>query len=60
MDALHVIFIAYEMTIEQENPVTKEAVFKASKKAKKQNKKKTKPNYNCNDESNEDEEMKTS
>jgi hypothetical protein len=35
MDVLHVIFIAYEMRTEQENPDTKEAIFKASKNSKK-------------------------
>jgi hypothetical protein len=42
MDKLHGIFISYEMRIEQENSVTKEATFKESKKMKKQNKKKSK------------------
>jgi tellurite resistance protein len=39
MDELHGIFTAYEMRTEQENPVTKEATFKASKKTKKKHKK---------------------
>jgi hypothetical protein len=39
MDELHGIFIAYEMRTEQENLVTKEATFKASKKSKKKGKK---------------------
>jgi hypothetical protein len=39
MDDIHGIFIAYEMRIEQENPVTKEEKFKSSKKKnKKRNK----------------------
>jgi hypothetical protein len=57
MDELHGIFTAYEMRIEQENPVTKEATFKASKKTKKKNKKKSKPDCSCNDDSEEDEEV---
>jgi hypothetical protein len=39
MDELHGILTAYEMRIEQENPVTKEATFKASKKTKKKRRK---------------------
>jgi hypothetical protein len=35
MDELHGIFTTYEMGIEQDNPVTKEETFKASKKTKK-------------------------
>jgi hypothetical protein len=42
MDELHGIFTAYEMRTEQENPVTKEATFKASKKSKKKGKQKEK------------------
>jgi hypothetical protein len=57
MDELHGIFTAYEMRIEQENPVMKEAMFKASKKTKKKNKKKSKPDCSCNDDSEEDEEV---
>jgi hypothetical protein len=38
MDELHEIFTSYEMRIEQENPVTKEATFKETKKMKKKNK----------------------
>jgi hypothetical protein len=34
MDDLHGILIAYEMRIEKEKPVWKEAIFKASKKRK--------------------------
>jgi hypothetical protein len=36
MDEIHRIFMTYKMRIEQENPVTKEATFKASKKKKKE------------------------
>jgi hypothetical protein len=57
MDELHGIFIAYEMRTEQENPVTKEATFKASKKTKKKRKKNPKSECSCNDDSEEDEEM---
>jgi hypothetical protein len=35
MDELHGIFTAYEMRTVQENPSTKEATFKASKRTKK-------------------------
>ena len=38
MDKLHGIFTAYEMRIEQENLIKKEATFKASKKTKKKHK----------------------
>ena len=38
MDELHGIFTTYEMRVEQENSVMKEASFKASKKKKKQRK----------------------
>jgi hypothetical protein len=38
MDELHGIFTAYEMRTEQENPDTKEAAFKTSKKSKKKEK----------------------
>jgi hypothetical protein len=51
MDELHGIFTAYEMRIEQDNPVTKEATFKASKKEKKQRNPKSKPYSTCNDDS---------
>jgi hypothetical protein len=57
MDELHGIFTAYEMRIKQENPVMKEATFKASKKTKKQNKKKSKPNCSCSNDSKEYEEV---
>ena len=36
MDELHGIFTAYEVRIEQENPIMKEATLKESKKTKKQ------------------------
>jgi hypothetical protein len=39
------------MRIEQENPVTKEATFKASKKIKKKYKQKDKSYCSCNDDS---------
>jgi effector-binding domain-containing protein len=57
MDELHGIFTTYEMRTEKENPVTKEATFKASKKTNKKNKKKSKPGCSCSDHSDEDEEM---
>jgi hypothetical protein len=57
MDELHGILTTYEMRIEKENQVTKEATFKASKKSKKKNKKKSKSDCSCNDDSEEDEEM---
>jgi hypothetical protein len=57
MDELHGILTAYEMRTEQENPVTKEATFKASKKTKKKRKKNPKSDCSCNDDSEEDEEM---
>jgi hypothetical protein len=38
MKELQGIFTSYEMGIEKENPIMKEATFKASKKTKKQNK----------------------
>ena len=55
MDELHGIFTAYEMRIEQYNPIKKEATFKESKKTKNQNKPNSKPDSRCNDESEEDE-----
>jgi hypothetical protein len=57
MDELHGIFTAYEMRIEQDNPVMKEETFKESKKTKKKNKPKSKPDSSCNDDSEEDEEV---
>jgi hypothetical protein len=43
---LHGILIAYEMRTEKENPITKEAMFKASNNTKK-NKQKTKSKTSC-------------
>jgi hypothetical protein len=57
MDELHGIFTAYEMRTEQENLVTKEATFKASKKTKKKSKQNPKSECSCSDDSEEDEEM---
>jgi hypothetical protein len=57
MDEIHGIFTAYEMIIEQENLVTKEASFKESKKTKKKNKKNSKPSCSCSDDSDKGEEM---
>jgi hypothetical protein len=45
------------MRIEQDNLVTKEVAFKASKKIKKKNKPKSKPGSSCNDDSKEYEEV---
>ena len=42
MDEIHGIFTAYEIRIEQENPITKEENFKAFKKTKNKNKKNSK------------------
>jgi hypothetical protein len=65
MDELHGILTAYEMRIEQDNLVTKEETFKASKKTKKRNKKQPKSVHkqepksdsNNNDDSEDDEEI---
>jgi hypothetical protein len=65
MDELHGILTAYEMRTEQDNLVTKEVAFKASKKTKKSNKQQSKSVHkknpksecSCNDDSEEDEEM---
>jgi hypothetical protein len=57
MDAINGIFISYGIRIEQENIVTKEAMFKLSKKMKKKNKKKLKPDCNYNNDLEEDEEV---
>jgi hypothetical protein len=57
MDELHGIFTAYEMRTEQENPVTKEATFKASKKSKKKGKQKEKSDSSNSDISEDDEEV---
>jgi hypothetical protein len=57
MDALHEIFTAREMRTKQENPSTKEASFKASKRTKKKKNHDSKTNCSCSDDSYEDEEM---
>jgi hypothetical protein len=57
MYELHVSFTTYEMRIEQENTVMKEATFKASKKTNKKNKKNSKPDCSCSDDSEEYEEV---
>jgi hypothetical protein len=57
MDELHGILTAYEMRTEKDNPVTKEATFKASKKTKKKDKQNPKSDCSCNDDSEEDEEV---
>jgi uncharacterized coiled-coil protein SlyX len=57
MDELHGILTAYEMRIEQDNPVMKEATFKASKKTKKKDKQNPKSDCSCSDDSEEDEEV---
>jgi hypothetical protein len=54
MDELHGIFTAYKMRTELENPVTKEATLKESKKTKNKIKQNSKPSYNCSDDSDED------
>jgi hypothetical protein len=57
MDELHGIFTAYEMRTKQENPITKEATFKASKKSNQKGKKKAKSYSNNSDISEDDEEV---
>jgi hypothetical protein len=57
MDELHGTLIAYEMRTEKDNPVTKEATFKASKKTNKKNKQKEKLDSSSNDISEDDEEV---
>jgi hypothetical protein len=57
MDELYEIFTAYEMRIKQENPITKEATFKAYKKTKKQKKQNSKLYCSCNNDSEEDGEV---
>jgi hypothetical protein len=57
MDRVHGIFTTYEMRTKQENPVTKEATFKASKKKKNKKKKNSKLGCSCSDDLDEDEEM---
>jgi hypothetical protein len=49
MDELHGTLIAYEMITEQDNSVTKEATFKASKKTKKKRSKKAKSDNSSSD-----------
>jgi hypothetical protein len=49
MDEIHGIFIAYEMIDEHENPVTKEASFKETKKTKKKGKQQENLDSNNND-----------
>jgi hypothetical protein len=57
MDELHGIFMAYEMRTEQENLVTKEESFKASKKSKKKGKQEVNLDNNNSDISKDDEEV---
>jgi hypothetical protein len=57
MDELHGIFTTYEIRIEQENPITKEALFKEFNKIKKKNKQNSKPYCRYNDDLEEDEEV---
>ena len=54
MDELHGILTMYDMRIDQDNPVTKEATFKESKKTKNKDKQNPKSVYSCNDDSEED------
>ena len=54
---IHGIFTSYEMRTKQENPVTKEATFKASNKTKNKHKQNSKPCCNCSHDSGEDAEM---
>jgi hypothetical protein len=57
MDMLHGIFTFYEMRIEEENRVMKEAKFKSSINMKKKNKQKSKLDCNYNNDSKENEEV---
>jgi hypothetical protein len=57
MNALHGILTSYEMRVENDNPVTNEATFKASKKMNKKYKQNPNLDCSCNDDSKEDEEM---
>jgi hypothetical protein len=57
MDEFHGILIAYDMRIEQDNPMTKEETFKASKKTKNKYEQNPKLDCSCNDDSEEDEEV---
>jgi hypothetical protein len=57
MDELHRILTTYEMRIDQDNPIKKEATFKASKKTKKKDKQKPKSDCSCSDDSEEYEDV---
>jgi hypothetical protein len=65
MDKLHGLLTAYEMRIEQDNLVTKEAAFKASNKTNKSNKQQSKSirkqdpksDSSSNDDLEDDEEI---
>jgi hypothetical protein len=57
MDELHGILTAYDMRTEQDNPMTKEATFKVSKKTKNKYKQNPKLDCSCNDDLEEDEEV---
>jgi hypothetical protein len=57
MDELHGTLTTYEMRTEQDNLVTKEATFKASKKTKKKDKQKEKSDSSNSDISEDDEEV---
>jgi hypothetical protein len=57
MNELHGIFTTYEMRTEQENPVTKDAAIKTSKKSKQKGKQNPKEDSNNNDISKDDEEV---
>jgi hypothetical protein len=57
MHMINGIFISYEMRMEQENLVTKEATFKLSKKTMKKNNKMLKPYCNYNNDLEEYEEV---
>jgi hypothetical protein len=51
MDELHGILTYYEMRKKKENPITKEATFKESKKTKKKDKKNPNSDCSCSDDS---------
>jgi hypothetical protein len=57
MDEIHGTLTTYEMRKEQDNLITKEATFKASKKSNKNGKQKEKSYNNNNDISEDDEEV---
>jgi hypothetical protein len=57
IDELHGILTTYEMRTKHDNPVIKEATFKASKKTNNKDKKNPKSDCSCNDDSEEDEEV---